>query len=174
MIDVLLGFLLLLAFAAAVFFGWGMIGLVMTRVPFVSTDKAVAQKMVELAQLRPGQNVYDLGCGSGTILFLAEKYGARCTGYELVRPVYWLAQLQKTFRRSSVAFRCQDFFQANLSDGDVIFCYLFRPVMNRLYAEKWPELKPGTKLISHGFPIDELKPVHVETVRKAKIYVYQR
>ena len=69
---------------------------------------------------------------------------------------------------------CSDFFKADLHDADVIFCYLFPGAMDRFFREKFPELRPGTKIISHGFPILELEPVKKVEVGRAKIWVYEK
>ena len=52
-------------------------------VPFLPTHKKQALKMLELAGLKPGMKVIDLGSGAGRLLFLAASQGATAVGYEL-------------------------------------------------------------------------------------------
>jgi len=172
--EVLLFFILIVMAGATLFFAWTLVVLFFTRVPLISTPFPVIRKMIELADLKPGQKVYDLGCGRGNILFVAEKKGVHCTGYDLLRPALWIAKLKKKWKKSSVEFHCADFFKADLRDGDVIFCYLWPSIMERFQREKWGELKRGTRVISHGFEMKTLRPVQVEKIGRATVYVYQK
>ncbi len=181
MMNFILLIFALVLFGCVIFFTWTLIGLIRSRVPYVPTSKNIARAMIELADLKSGQMIYDLGCGDGKILFMAEKklrvYSnkqphSHFIGYELIRAVVWLGRLKAWLRNSSVELRCADFFQVDLRDADVIFCYLFAEVMDQIYEKKWSELKPGAKLISHAFPIAGLKPEKVVKVGKTKVYVY--
>lgn len=174
MIDWILVVVLAAVVILSVGAGYFLAKFLMTGVPFVPTSRTVAKKMVELAKISPGIRVYDLGCGNGKILFLASEYGARCVGYELVRPLVWWAKLKNRLRQKQITFLCSDFFKADLCDADVIFCYLFPGAMDRFFREKFPELRPGTKIISHGFPILELEPMKKVEVGRAKIWVYEK
>jgi len=193
MTDLILGGVLILVMGASVFFTWTLVGLVRSHVPFISTSKKVARKMVALAHIKRGQKIYDLGCGRGVILFEAIRFlpppflkgeiegdfsPTQFIGYELVRPVVWWANIRKFFVGNryicSLRFQCKDFFKEDLSDADVIFCYLWPSIMDRFYAEKWKMLKKGTKIISHGFRISALTPKKIEHVGRAPIFVYEK
>ena len=174
MIDWMLVIVLIFLAIVSAGAGYFLAKLFVTKVPYVSTSKKVAKEMVKLARISPGIQVYDLGCGNGKILFLASEYGARCTGYELIRPLVWWAKFKNRLHRKQITFLCSDFFKADLHDADVIFCYLFPGAMDRFFREKFPELRSGTKIISHGFPILELKPVKKVEVGRAKIWVYEK
>ena len=176
--DLMINFLLiliLLSTAGAIFFMiYFLLKLFQTSVPYVPTGGMVALKMIELANLKPGARVYDLGCGDGKIIFLADKLGARATGFELIRPLVWFARVKNFFRHGSAEFRCEDFFGADLGDADVVFCYLFPSVMDRIFHEKFSQLRQGTKIISHAFPILQQKPLEVVMIGKAKIWIYEK
>ncbi|MCF7906058.1 hypothetical protein K9L63_02615 [Candidatus Gracilibacteria bacterium] len=208
MIDITLIIVLVLVVGASVFFSWTLFGLFRSHVPFISTSRRTAQRMVALAQLKPNQKVYDLGCGRGAILFealhscppLLKKeelhpvkshragvlfHGVKedfpktqFIGYELVRPVVWMANIRKFFvgtcHGMSLRFLCADFFKEDLSDADVIFCYLWPSIMDRFYAEKWDTLNRGTKIVSHGFEISKLTPQKIDQEGKTKIFVYEK
>ncbi len=164
----------LLLFGLCLFFGWMLIGLARCQVPFVPSSKRIARLMVELADIHAGDKVYDLGCGSGTILFEAEKKGGKCIGYEIIPSVIFLARTKKVFKKSKIEFRCKDFFKQDLSDADVIFCYLWTHIMEKIYQQIWPKLKPGTKLISHGFSIKNITPEKIIESGRTKIFLYEK
>lgn len=129
--------------------------------------------MIRLADLKPGQKAYDLGCGMGTILFVL-PHGIQGVGYDIVRPAIWFTRLKNIFLRKNIRFECANFFHKNLSDADVLFCYLFPSVMERLHREKWSELKSGCQIISHGFSIPNISPKKTIQEGKSKIYIYQK
>ncbi len=171
---------------ALVFSSWMLWGFFRYGAPLVSTSKNVTEKMIELANIHHGNRVYDLGCGTGTILFdvvkrnlpptpsLQKREGIQCVGYDLVRPAIWFARIKNSIFKKNIQFECRDFFTTDLSDADVIFCYLLPSVMERIYQEKWEELKSGCKIISHGFPMKPIQPTRIESVGKEKIYVYEK
>lgn len=132
--------------------------------------------MVEIADLSENQKVYDLGCGMGIILFEAEKKFPNnvFVGYEILKPALWFARTKKFLLSSKVDFKCDDFFKADLSDADIIFCYLWTSIMDKFFEEKWEELKPKTKVISHGFKISNLKPISTYEADNFKIFVYEK
>ncbi len=184
MTDLILSIVLVLVVCASIFFTWTLVGLIRSHVPFISTFSHIARRMVELAEIKPEQQILDLGCGRGVILFeVLRQHPELCSeikmiGYELVRPVVWLAKIRKFFTRNrhtcSLQFQCVDFFKQDLSHADIIFCYLWPSVMDRFYAEKWSTLKKGARVISHGFPIAALQPQKIGLAGKTKIFVYEK
>ncbi len=130
--------------------------------------------MVEIAKIKKGQKVYDLGCGDGRILFFAAKKGAKCVGIERLRPPIWQGKIKNLFHKNKVEFRCENFYDSDLSGADVIFCYLFPNLMKRFYIEKWPQLKKGAKVVSNAFQMKECK--EKEKIREGKswIYIYEK
>ncbi|MCF7831159.1 methyltransferase domain-containing protein [Candidatus Gracilibacteria bacterium] len=178
MIDIVLIIVLVFVGLVTVFFTWNLIGLCVCHVPCVSTSQKMVKKMIGLANLKKGDITYDLGCGQGRIVFQVAKKGIKCTGFEIVRPWVWLANLKKALfikkeQKKLIEFKCADFFKEDLSKADVIFCYLWPSIMERLYKEKWQQLKKGTRIISHGFPILNLEPIKIEKVGRTKIFVYE-
>lgn len=137
------------------------VGSLLVFVPYVPTPKAVVRRMVELAELRGNEIVYDLGCGDARVLIEAKRKfpGIRAIGYELPIGIYLLARLRVSLagfsRRSkqgiSIEIRMRDFFGADLHDADVLFLYLIPEVFARLERKLQAELRPGTRILSHGF-----------------------
>ena len=183
LINILLALMAILAFGALVFGGWILWGALFYDVPFVTTSYKIAQKMVHCANLKGGEKIYDLGCGVGTILFSVVKIHPEkkfeCIGYDLIKPALWWAHVKNFFipkihHSTSLQFKCADIFKQDLSSADVIFCYLISSAMERFFLEKWEELKPGCKIISHGFSIPSIVPMKVEPIEKGNIYVYKK
>ena len=146
------------------------------HVPFVPTPKIVRKKMIAAAEIRAGQKIWELGSGTGDILFDAEKSCPRAEfrGFEILRPLIWISKIRKFFRRSKIKFFCADFFQQNFSDVDVVFCYLWPSIMEKIFREKFPEMKKNAKIISHGFPIKNFSAEKKIEIGRAKIWIYRK
>lgn len=141
------------------------------KVPLISTSQAVTLKALELAKIKPDQQVFDLGCGWSPFLFEAVKATpkAKLTGYDVLTPVLWLNRWRAKGR---INFVRGDFFGANLSHADVIYCYLWDTIMADFYTKKWPTLKPGCRVISYDFPLKKLKPLRTVSFGKSTLYLY--
>lgn len=171
LLDTFLVFLLIVLLLCCAFWTYLLVYLLYYRVPLISTGKNVTQTALDLAQIKPGEQVVDLGCGWSPFLFAAysREPGAHYTGYDVLWPVLaynrWRA-------KGRIKFEQSDFFKVDLSQTDVVYCYLWDTVMQRLYEEKWPTLKPGTRLVSYDFPIKNLESQQVVAVGKGKVYLY--
>jgi len=137
------------------------------EVPFVRSTPEVIERMLELARVKPGDVIYDIGSGDGAIIiYAAKKYGVKSVGIEIDQELVERAR-RTAFKEKVehlVEFRAQDAFTVDMSPATVITLYMLpefnaklRPIMDR-------QLKPGTRVISHDFPIEGWTPVHVETV----------
>ncbi len=133
--------------------------------PFLPTDKSTLKRMIKLADILPGDLVYDLGCGDGRIMREAAKRGAKTIGYEISIYLYLAA---KWFGSGDV--RLQNFWNADLSDADVIFCFIGPRAMARFELEKWHTLKPGCRVIVHAFAFPNLEP----TATDLHVYRYDK
>jgi len=127
--------------------------------PFVPSGKKIIAKMVKMAQIKPGEKVFDLGCGDGRILFEAEKAGGNCVGVEIAPPIFLIAKLRKFLKKSKAKIRLGNLFsQKDLKTADVVFLFLMPPVVEKFYREIWPKLKPGARVVSHAFEMKKLPP----------------
>jgi cyclopropane fatty-acyl-phospholipid synthase-like methyltransferase len=118
--------------------------------PLVPTPASRVRKMMEFAELKPGQIAYDLGCGDGRIVFAAAGRGARAIGYEYSVLAYFLAKLRSLSHRGA-SIRYGNFWRKDLRDADVIFCYLLTQTMPAFHERIWASLKPGARVVSHTF-----------------------
>lgn len=126
--------------------------------------------MIELAQLRPGMKVLDLGCGAGRLLFLAAKSGADVVGYEL-NPILvpWVRLVVRLRGLKNIKIIFKSIFNADLKNADVVFTFLMDRPMKKLEPKLFSECKPGATIISYTFPIPGHEPVLVEE----GIFVYK-
>ncbi|MEZ0248787.1 MAG: class I SAM-dependent methyltransferase [Thermoproteus sp.] len=149
-------------------------------VPFVPTPEVVVRRMLQLARVRPGEVLYDLGSGDGRIVIMAAKeFGAYAYGIEIRKDLY--EQSTAKIRDLGLEGRARiintNFFDADISDADVITMYLLTSVNERLKPKLEKELRPGTRVVSHDFEVSGWRPVIVEEVyeewRSHKIYLYK-
>ena len=145
----------------------------------VPAHKKGIGKALELAEIKPGEKFYDLGCGDGRVLVKAvKKYDCYGVGYELVFPYYLLAKARAKLSGISdkIDVRCKNFFKADLQNADVIFCFLTPRLMQKIgKLLKETEIKKGARLVSYGFSIKDMEPV--EKIKHSKenwnIYLYK-
>jgi SAM-dependent methyltransferase len=136
-------------------------------VVFVGTPYDIVSAMLEMADIKKTDLVYDLGCGDGRILILAaQKYGARGVGYE-IDPEYVVRARQNVERNNlqdMVKIIQADIFTLDLSEADVMPLYLHPDMMSRLVPQV-EKMKPGSRIVAHeyGFP-DIYKPDRRVTV----------
>ena len=147
--------------------------------PFVPTPMARVKKMVELAKIKPGQRVYDLGCGDGRFVYIAaNEYGAKATGIELSPIVYLLAVVRKFFWKSRAQILFSDFKTRDISDADIIFCYLLPESLKKIQPSINRQIKPGPKIFSYAFEIPTWKLIYQEErkpeLNLAPIFVYEK
>ena len=174
LMELLALFLYALVLVWAFVFVWVVLGSLLFRVPFIRTKVRTAEGMVELAGIKKGERVYELGAGDGRISFLAAGKGGICVGVEGLLPLVWMGRLRGVFQKNSVEFRCEDFFDTDLSDADVVFCYLSGDIMDRFFREKFSSLKKGCRVVSNSFLMREVKEDKKVKVGGKWVYVYVR
>ena len=154
-------------------FGWGALWLapVLTagacaplpgqEVPYVQTPHHVVDAMLRLAAVGKDDVVYDLGSGDGRVVIAAARdFGARGVGIEIdprlvAESIRWAARARVAER---VRFAQGDLFQTDLSPATVVTLYLTREVNARLRPKLLRELRPGARIVSHRFDMDDWPP----------------
>lgn len=127
---------------------------------YVPTPQEVVDRMLQLADVRPGEIVYDLGCGDGRIpVTAAKKYGVKAWGFDInpVRVKESLENVAKNNVGHLVTIKLQDIFELDLSKADVITLYLL-PQLNVKLIPQLDKLKPGCRIVSHDFNMEGVKP----------------
>ncbi len=145
--------------------------------PSVSTPMEVVERMLSLAGVQSEDVVYDLGSGDGRIVITAaKKYGARAVGFEIDRRLVKESRnnVRKAGVQDLVEIRQQDILQADLSGATVVTLYLF-PEANRLLRPRlWSQLKPGARVVSNYFDMDEWVPDSIEEVLDVQTGFYHK
>ncbi len=154
---------LLIYFAAFIAFFYGLWTIVpfFYKLPWVPTAKARARRALEMAKLQQGEVLYDLGAGDGRILLMgAEEFGAQAVGIEASPLQYIFTWLRCYFSgsRPNIRVRRENFYQADLSDADVIFAYLTPAHASRLQGRLAGQLKPGARVVAIAFDFPDWKP----------------
>jgi SAM-dependent methyltransferase len=129
-------------------------------VNFVPTPYPVVEKMLELAEVKKGDVVYDLGCGDGRIVVTAaRKYGAKGFGFDIdpKRVKESLALVWENKVEDLVTIEEKDIFTLDLSGADVVTLYLL-PTLNVKLIPQLKKLKDGSRIVSHNFDIKGYKP----------------
>jgi ribosomal protein L11 methylase PrmA len=159
--------------------------------PYVMANKIVIRRALKLAGLEKGENFYDLGCGNGDVLIEAAKMGAKANGLEIspfyylyakIRTTFWKQQIPKICsstkrgllpRKIEIIVEYANIYKVDLSEADVIYCYLMPEMLSKLAPKFKKELKKGSRLISVGFPIKALKNGTEHHINGRKIFIYK-
>ncbi len=132
-------------------------------VVYVPTPQDVVDKMLELVKVTKDDLVYDLGCGDGRIVVTAAKrYGCKAVGYDINRKRVKesLENVQKSNVGHLVRIEQKDIFTLDLSEANVITLYLL-PSLNVKLIPQLEKLKPGSRIVSHDFGMEGVKPDEV-------------
>ena len=127
---------------------------------YVPTPNEVVDKMLEMADVRPGEVVYDLGCGDARIPIAASrKFGVKSWGFDInpARVRESLENVEKHNVQKLVTIELKDIFELDLSKADVITLYLL-PRLNVKLIPQLDKLKPGCRIVSHDFDMDGVRP----------------
>ncbi len=138
------------------------------EVPFVPTPPEVVDRMLELAGVKKGDVVYDLGSGDGRIVIrAAKKYGTRGVGVEIDPDL--VQRARDNARQEGVGrlveFREEDALKVDISPATVVTLYMLPEFNAKLRPILRQQLKPGARVVSHDFPIEGWTPIKVERVR---------
>lgn len=144
-------------------------------VPYVPTPQKVVDGMLELADVKKGEVVYDLGCGDGRIVITAaKKYGATGIGVDLnperIKEANTNAEVAKV--EEKVTFHEGDLFKFDFSKADVLTLYLLPDVNLELRPKIQSEMKPGSRIVSHAFDMGDWEPDKKITVEGKTIYLW--
>lgn len=127
---------------------------------FVPTPQEAVEKMLELAQLKKGDVLYDLGCGDGRIVVTAaKKYGVKAVGYDIdpERIKESLENVKANGVEHLVTIKKQDIFTLDLSEASVVTLYLL-PSLNVKLIPQLQKMKPGSRVVSYSFDMEGAKP----------------
>lgn len=150
-------------------------------VPYVPTPQEVVDRMLELAQVKKGDVLYDLGSGDGRIVVTAaKKYGVRAIGFEI--DPQRIKESRENIKKAGVAnlveIRQQDIRTVDLSAANVLTMYLLPEVNLMIRPNIWKQMKPGSRIVSHDFDMAEWTPLKTEHIKDSSnwdhtLYMWQ-
>jgi len=127
-------------------------------VVWVPTPQALVDKMLDMARVTPRDFVMDLGSGDGRTVITAAKRGVRAVGIEFNPDMVALSQ--KNAEQEGVSQRATfmkaDLFETDFSKATVITMFLL-PEINLKLRPKILALKPGTRVVSNTFSMEDWK-----------------
>jgi hypothetical protein len=154
--------------------------------PYVPSPQSVVSDMLRYADVGPNDFLIDLGSGDGRIVLTAAKvFGARGFGVEIKDELVKKSNdaAQKEGLADRVKFLKQDLFKTDMSQASVITMYLLPDTVNLLKDKFLNELRPGTRIVSHDYPLTGWIPekyvqmdledkVQISGVTTTLIYLY--
>jgi SAM-dependent methyltransferase len=156
--------------------GLGTLGYSQEREPdvrFVPTPNEVVMEMLKMARVTANDIVYDLGCGDGRFVITAAKiFGARGVGIDIdpARIQESTENARKAGVSDRVKFIQHDLFKAAIGEATVVALYLETDLNLKLRPKLFRDLKPGTRIVSHEFDMDNWKPDNSGMVRNVELF----
>lgn len=149
--------------------------------PYVATPLDVVERMLTLARVGADDTVYDLGCGDGRVVIMAaQKFGARGVGVDIEPTLIEqaIANAKSAEVGDRVTFRVQDALTVDVSPATVVTLYLLASANARLRPTLMQQLRPGSRIVSHNFPIGDWEPDVVDNFtdaggRKRTLYLWR-
>jgi SAM-dependent methyltransferase len=143
--------------------------------PFYTTPRSIVNRIVDLFQLKSKDKFVDLGSGDGRMVFSTyNRYKCKSVGYEISPILLIFVKLKKLFFtpfNPKVVFKEADFFKADLSEYNVVYCCLPEETIASLEKKFEEELQEGTKLFTYKYTLPNRKGEEIEIEGK-KVYQY--
>lgn len=166
--------LLLVAILAALgTLAWG----ALSAAPWVPLPRRDVERLLDMVAPRPGETLYDLGCGDGRLLIAAaERYGAQAVGYELAIVPYIVALVRRSISpaRGRIKVHYRSFWGIDFAAAQAIVCFLTPYAMRRLKPKLAAELSPGARFATYAFRLPDRTPTAVNrgSGHELPIYLY--
>jgi ubiquinone/menaquinone biosynthesis C-methylase UbiE len=148
--------------------------------PYIPSPQIVVDRMLELARIKPGEIVYDLGSGDGRILITAaQKFKAKAVGIEMSGELCksTMARVERLGLQDQVKVMQANLLRVDLSPADVVTMYLLTSSNSRLKPNLEKYLRPGARVVSNDFEIRGWRAKEVVNLRvegmEHTIYLYE-
>jgi protein-L-isoaspartate O-methyltransferase len=136
--------------------------------PFIASPQPIVERMLDLAEVKPGDVVFDLGCGDGRVLITAaQKYKAKGVGIELSSNLVRMTNdnVKRLNLDNQVKITQGSLLDTDLQAADVVILYLDTGANDMLKPKLEKQLKPGARVVSHDFEVRGWKPAKVEKMK---------
>lgn len=141
-----IGFLIVV-FCFAVFFG----------APYVPTRQLDIEEIFKNIKNSKKSKFVDLGSGDGKLVLYAAKLGYQSTGYE-INPILWMISNFRVRKYPNAKVILSNMWSADISNADLVFCFLASKYMNKLEKKLNQEMKTGSIFVSYVFELPTKKP----------------
>ena len=143
---------------------------------FLGTPQPVVDAMLDLAEVKPGDVLYDLGSGDGRIpITAAKRYGIRAVGIEIDPEM--VVEARANARKAGVAhlvtFVERDLFLADIGEASVVTLYLLDRINLQLRPKLLRDLAPGTRIVSHQFGMGDWQPEATRAIGRRDIHLWR-
>ena len=141
---------------------------------WVPTPDDLVERMLRMAQTTPNDFVVDLGSGDGrTVIAAAKRFGARALGIEYNSEMVDLST--RNAAREGVTAKAKfvrgDIFETDFSQATVVTMYLL-PGLNVKLRPRILDMKPGTRVVSHQFNMDDWQPDETTNLDGRRAYFW--
>jgi len=144
---------------------------VFTGAPYVPTNRALVERMLDLARVGADTTLVDLGSGDGRIVIAAARRGARATGYEINPSL--VRRARRAAERAGVNGRARfvrkNFHKADFAAYDVVTIYGVTSIMRKLEGRLQSDLHQGARVVSHAFTFP-----HWQGRSEGDLHVYEQ
>lgn len=167
-----LGLVSILVSLSAIIFLLGFLLLPIVKgAPFVPSEMKTVEKMVEIANIKPGERVVDLGSGEGRMLIAVAKKGVEAHGYEINPLLVWWARrnIKNAGLQGKAFVHWKSFWGIDYASFDVVLLFGIFYIMRRLEKKLRKELKPGARVISNAFTF----PSWVSEKSESGVHLYK-
>jgi len=143
-------------------------GVLLFGAPYLPTLTPQVHAALELADVKPGETLLELGCGDGKVLIAAAQIGVYAVGYELNPILALIAWLRTRRFRKQVRVVCGNFWTQQWPAADVIFTFLLDRYMGKLDDRIVHSTESPVRLVSFAFRIPHKKVV----AEKSGVFLY--
>lgn len=159
-------FILILNIILFLFILGGFYGVIWTP-----TKKRDYDRIAKLVDLKPGMTLYDLGSGTGNLLFhFSKRYNIKCVGIEISPALYLYSKFKSLFFKS-VEIKYGDFFKNDLSEPDVIYAFLHPKMYEKLKEKIVREVKKdSTVIVLSTWPFKNIIPLKISQKKGESAY----
>ncbi|HEY6343361.1 MAG TPA: MauE/DoxX family redox-associated membrane protein [Bryobacteraceae bacterium] len=143
--------------------------------PYIPTPHATVDAMLKMAMVQSNDTLYDLGCGDGRVVIAAaRKYGARGFGVDInpERIAEARANARKASVEEMVRFEQREISHTDIRGASVVTFYALPKINLQLRSKLFEELKPGTRVVSHAFDMQDWKPDREEVIGGNHIFLW--
>jgi SAM-dependent methyltransferase len=142
--------------------------------PWVPMSSKLVHEVLAMAELQPGELVYDLGSGDGRLVIVAARdFGARATGIEIdpFRVLYSRLKIRQFGLKGKLRIIQRNFFNVDLKDADVVVTFLLQETNNSLQEKLERELtKPNARVVSLVFQFKGWEEIKTDKERMIHVY----